>query len=386
MSGWHWPDAWAGPGSPGDVSVQCLDTAASLPNAAWDALLGPGDFYLSSTWLRLAEEIRPLPTLYFTAGSPPVAGLVAHLVDAEQAPSAMTRVDRVLARVLGMGDVDHGLAKLLPNLVCGGLLTSHSRLPVDQRLPAATRAALTADMLTTAEATAQRLGARSLAAIMVDVTDVVLTAALDAAGYRSFPNGECAVLDVRWSSFDDYLDSLGSHRRSAVRREIRALERAGATISSVPLSIDVVPDLARLELDLLRRYRSAREPATVERSLRLLAEGLGGTAVVTLARLEGQPCGFLLLLPWRDELHARNVGFDHAAQGKLRPPIANPGDAVQEGRIDDAGGEDQAARVHPMRRGAEVVPDGGDAPVLDGEAPRPRRGAQAVDDARVVDH
>src|SRR6266487_643079 len=39
-------------------------------------------------------------------------------------------------------------------------------------------------------------GARSLAALMVDASDAVLTAALDTAGYHSFPSGESALLDV----------------------------------------------------------------------------------------------------------------------------------------------------------------------------------------------
>ena len=303
--------------SPAGGPVRRVDTAAALPAAAWDALLGPGDFYLSSAWLRLAEDIRHLRALYITAGSPPGASLVAHLVDAGQAPSSQTRVDKVLARVLPQDEPPSGLEQLLPSLVCGGLLTTHSRVPVDPRLPAADRAAMTTDLLAAAEATARRLGARSLAALMVDATDTVLVQSLASAGFRSFPNGECARLDVRWSSFDEYLDSLGVHRRGSVRQEIRALEQAGVSISTAPLSTDLVPSLARLELELLRRYRSAREPATVERSLQLLAARLGETAIVAVARLAGRPCGFLLLLPWRDELHARNVGFDYAAQGRL---------------------------------------------------------------------
>jgi len=297
--------------------VERFDRAASLPAVGWDAMLGRGDLYMSSEWLGLAEEIRPLPTLYLTAGRPPAASFVAHLVDAAQPPSPLTRVDLVLDRVLGLDSRGPALARLLPNLVCGGLLTSHSRLPVDPRLPAPARAALTADLLAAAESSARRLGARSLAWLMVDATEDVLSTALDGAGYRSFPNGQRAVLDVRWSSFDAYLGSLRPGRRHSVRQEMRALDRAGVAISTVPLTADLVPDLARLEVGLLRRHRSPRDPATVERSLRLLAERLGGTAVLTLARLAERPCGFLLLLPWRDELHARNVGFDYAAQGKL---------------------------------------------------------------------
>lgn len=272
---------------------------------------------MSSTWLRLAEEIRPLPALYLTAGRPPAASFVAHFVDAAQSPSPLTRVDCVLDRVLRLDGRGPALAELLPNLVCGGLLTSRSRLPVDPRLTQPARAARAADLVAAAELAARRLGARSLAWLMVDAGDEVLTAVLDSAGYRGYANGERAVLDVRWSSFDGYLGSLRPSWRSSVRREMRALDRAGVTISSVPLTAELVPDLARLELDVLRRHGSHREPAMVERSLRLLTERLGGSALLTLARLAGRPCGFLLLLPWRDELHARNVGLDYAVQGRL---------------------------------------------------------------------
>src|SRR5207237_1637117 len=55
-------------------------------------------------------------------------------------------------------------------------------------------------------------------------------------------------------------------------------------------------------------------------------------------------------------------------------------------KVDDAGRQDQARPIDPVRGGAEVVSDGGDPAVLDREAPLARRGAQAIDDACVGDH
>ena len=59
-------------------------------------------------------------------------------------------------------------------------------------------------------------------------------------------------------------------------------------------------------------------------------------------------------------------------------------------QVHDAGREHEAARVHPLARGAEIVPaavaaERGDAAVLDREAAVPGGGAETVDETRVVD-
>ena len=54
--------------------------------------------------------------------------------------------------------------------------------------------------------------------------------------------------------------------------------------------------------------------------------------------------------------------------------------------VDDAGGEREAARVHALAGGAEIVTDGGDASAGHRHPARARRAAEAVEDDGVVDH
>jgi uncharacterized protein len=343
----------------GPFRIQRCRSAGALP-AGWDSLLGAGDLYHTAAWLELGEAIRALPAVHLVAGEPPAAGLSCHLVGPDDAPSPITRVDRVLARLHALeGREPAWFADLLPSAVCGGRLASHTRLHLSPGLAAGERDALVAALLGEAEAWAREAGARTVCWLMVDASDAVLRPALAAAGYQAFAGDGCCTLEVRWNDFDGYLASLPGRRRRDVRQELDRLAAAGVQLAVGPLSPERVPELARLEQNLLRRHGNPRQPEAVERSLARLASRFAGSALVSTATRGHQALGFLVLLPWRDELHARNAGFDREAGGDLPlyfgtcfyAPVAH---AIEHGFnvIDYAGGAADAK----LARGCRLVP------------------------------
>lgn len=304
----------------GAIAVERADTVEALVGAGWDELDRPGSFYVSTPWLRVAEIATPSDRVYLTTNGPDghvLAGLPCYVVDST-APLVFTRVDRVLSMLAAKRSPsrhpgDDWLSGLLPNLLCGGRQAGYTSLP-----RASGADADAADrLLDAAEAAASEAGARSIAFLYVDADDSLLRESLLAADFVEFFHTHRCLLDVPWDDFDGYLAEFSSSRRVAIKRELRKVADAGVSLETVPMTEELAPRLAELELNLVRKYGGPRTAEQLEHTLRTLARCLEGRMSLSVARSDGEIYGFASLARWGNALYARHVGFDYDFQGKL---------------------------------------------------------------------
>lgn len=304
-----------------DLHIECIDSADQLRAIGWDDLTGAGDFYLSTAWLRTLSGPsvgQPRFLVGRARGSDDLAATLAcYRLDSNSTASAFIRLDQFLARQAASTDTcATDWSSLLPTLVCGGRQLGMSRA-LTRELRSELRMEWIQALLAAVEHVAQACDAQSIAFLYVTSNDLALRECLRAAGYREFPSDQYHLLDILWSSFDGYLSRFDSHRRSAIRRELRKLSDAGVELVAGQLQLEDIPSLTTLEYNLVQRYRSARSRDLVQATLVKIATHLPTSTLLVTAKHDGTVRGFALFISWRDELYARHVGFDYDFQAKL---------------------------------------------------------------------
>ncbi|HEX9030564.1 MAG TPA: GNAT family N-acetyltransferase [Streptosporangiaceae bacterium] len=319
------------------ISVDPVARLDDLDQVGWDTLTAHGDFYVSSTGLRIYEELYPREAGYLRAveDGRMVAALAWYRLDADSRPSPFTRPDRLLARMVeasGNQAVEEDLYPLLPAMLCGGRAAGPSRLlrapgpPGDQaRWLAATIAA--------GSALAAERGAASLCMPYVDVADSELCAALRGDGWTQIATDSYYLLDVTWPDFDGYLAGLPAKRRTSVRRELTRLGEEGIGLGSERADGTLIGEMADLAVNLKRRHGSPRTAADIAESISAFVRQAGDSYLVTTARHEGRLVGYCFFLRWRDELYGRDAGFDYAVQEERNVSLYFPTVFYEAARI-----------------------------------------------------
>jgi predicted N-acyltransferase len=113
------------------------------------------------------------------------------------------------------------------------------------------------------------------------------------------------------------VSQLPARARNVVRRERRRLADAGVTFSVEEMDPSLRRTVGRLEANLNHKYGGVFDDAAVRRLHDAVASCLGDRARYGISRLSDAACGSVLTMRWRDELHARTVGFDYELQGRL---------------------------------------------------------------------
>lgn len=313
------------------MPVARLHAVAELEAVGWDRLLGRGDYYLSTDWLRVLEQRVPLEPTFVTLldGSPgrAVAGAPVYVFD-DRLPGPFYRLDDVVERAAASrreeGAAQDSLraaaeraGELLPSAGIGGRHLAHNTVLTAPDADAASRRSQIAEVLDAAEAIGAERGARTAAVLYVDEDAAELRDALERAGYRRFLAAVASVMRVRWPTFDEYQQHLGSKRRNQIRRERARLADAGIRFDVVPMDAGVRERIAPLELQLLRKYGHDDELSFLADNYRALEATLGESVKVTIAERDGALCGFGVAFQWRDELYTRQVGFDYALVERL---------------------------------------------------------------------
>jgi uncharacterized protein len=310
------------------VKVKILSTAAELGPYGWDDnLLGPGDFYLSLTWLKVLESISTVRPFYLVAedgNGRALAGLTAYLMDRDAPPWDFYRLDRVLRRMAALPDRDaRGFVGVrgrepvvvMPNLLLGGRHTAHNRLVLAHGLPEETRREARAAVLDELPNLGHATGARALTFMFVDDDDP-LHGDLAKRDYLPFLHSKAAVMDIDFGTFDEYLARFSKHRRQRIKRELRAFSEAGIVFSHHPLG-EVVEQVTPLGMALEARYGAEDTVAAAQRSHRIVSDALGERAVALTAEHDGRIRAFAVAMRWQDALILRSAGFDYEFKGKL---------------------------------------------------------------------
>jgi uncharacterized protein len=318
------PAAWGNA-----VKIEILSAASELGSCGWDdRLLRSSDFYLSSAWLGMLEAISPVPPFYLIAQDDhgrAMAGLAAHLLGRDTPPWDFYRIDRVLRRLAAMPDRDaRGIvgvwgrepAMLMPSLLLGGRHTSHSRLLLAPGLSEAAQQEATDALLDEAGKLGRDLGARSLAFMFVDEHDR-LRGDLGQRGYLAFLHAKAGVMDIDFSTFDEYLGRFSPHRRRRISKEIRSFSEAGVVFSQHPLG-EVIEQITPLGMALESRYGVDGDTvAAAQKSLQIVSAAFGERAIALTAEQDGKIRGYVLAVRWNDVLVLRSAGFDYDFKGRL---------------------------------------------------------------------
>lgn len=307
--------------------IERAPTVDQLLRKSWDDLVGAGDFYASTDGLRYYEEVFHSRAWYLVGWSSNssriAAGLSCHFLDSGDPASPFTRLDQVIARLLG--DTAGGSAEirakyLLPTLLCGSRTAGYSRALCRESNPSIRHQYLMR-LMAEAETLAREVGARTMSFLYVDDNDLSLRAILQQQGWLSIKNGDYYLLDIVWEDFTEYLATFRSKRRISIQRERQKVRDAGIEIRVEKLDEYLIPGLAVLEEKLKRRYGSPRTAENIATSFRTLMHLYPGKVIVVIARHSDTIRGFGVFVQWRDNLITRDIGFDYDFQSDSHLPL-----------------------------------------------------------------
>jgi predicted N-acyltransferase len=149
---------------------------------------------------------------------------------------------------------------------------------------------------------------------VVSEFDRLLMENLQDLGYLKVPFMHTLYLDIRWSSFDSYLNSLKRKVRRNVRREIRKCRECGVTIEEEKEFGDLAITLSDLYGNLFFKYNGNTSNPVSASFFRELGRYAKDKTRVFIARKNNKIVGFSLSLQHRDVLDVYMSGFDYELQ------------------------------------------------------------------------
>jgi uncharacterized protein len=304
-----------------DVDVTVTRSLEGVDTARWDALLGPRGFYSATPWLRHCEATATTAPYYFTAfeGHEPVGVLPAYPLE-HGTPYVFCSPGRVIDTIHQntTGESAPWTAGLMPALACGGRNPSHTKAGVRNGSSADRQRATLAALVRAAERQAREADLRAVSFLYVDEDDDLLRGVLTDHRYLALPGQTAYSMPVPGDgSFDTYLARFEQRRRVKLKRELRALNEAGVTYVTQPLTVDDIEQLAPLELALYAKHGTPADADAFAAVLHSIARHAGAAARITTAHLDGHLAGFVLTFTHHGEMYARQAGFDYEVQGRL---------------------------------------------------------------------
>ncbi|MEU6671572.1 GNAT family N-acetyltransferase [Streptomyces sp. NPDC046727] len=277
------------------------ESLGGVPESAWDRLAGP-HFYSSSMWLGHCADGSPHPPAAVAArqGDRTVAVPVTPGYTPKQANYdwAATLAGRGLPGIPGtgtlVGPTQGYQTALLGDLTDAGLVAEALRRARDTLDPSSGDASCVAMFLDTE-------GARAAERAGVEAVPVLLE-----------PD---AWIEVPEGGWDAWIASFPSKRRISIRREVRAFEEAGFTVSHVPLGEcwELLPDLT---VPAAAKYGASTERERFVKAFSTYVRTTGDAARVALCRRDGEPVGFCIYYVWQDSVFLRWAAFDYARLAK----------------------------------------------------------------------
>lgn len=286
-----------------ELSVTTVSLIDGLDFENWDAMLGPGGFYMSQRWLRVAETHATFRASYVLArdSSGALLGALPAYVTEASPPDRRYAVDIELA------DAAPGVDRWFPGLLLGGRAGYLTQFPLAGTRGSQVRSRLLKALVdkaggsfqTTVGAAALYLDGQSLAELIDAVPNRVPV--LSAAD---------AVLELEVASFDEYLSMLSKKRRRTVRDDIRRFAASGLVVEQVAFS-EVHQELAGILAKHNGRFGANSSVELLSRHLARQAEIFGDDPLCLVVRVGGDIVAFSLSYQWQDELYLRIVGIDH---------------------------------------------------------------------------
>lgn len=291
----------------GKLAVRTVAGLDMLPGEQWDRLLDAGQGALShghlSAWSNVQlGALRWRPIVVRRAGEL-VAAAPAYFYDLDLAHMAPP----VVCRIVGW------LRRLFPRLALirvyelGCAVALSDPILHDGRVDPEVAAHR---ILSEAAAEAERGGAALIVVQDFAADDRRYASALSEAGFASLEILPTVVLDVRFSSFDEYLRAMRAQYR---RRARRILRQSGALhVEHRSQFGELAPELARLAAAVFDRATEVKREMLTERYFRA-ASAEPRLSLLLLRRPDGSIASFALLLDDRPWLHFLSCGFEEDA-------------------------------------------------------------------------
>lgn len=166
-------------------------------------------------------------------------------------------------------------------------------------------------LVSSVEALADDLGIRMIVFRDMESWETTEFSLLERRGYHRVDNLPCTRLDVKWSSFGEYLDAMRSEYRSKVLSQQKTFAQTGCRI-------EMVDDLSRESATWANLWRNCyihaseyRREVLTQAFFERLPQS-GGVFRVLAARKNGQAIGFLLLMTESERITTLYAGLDYA--------------------------------------------------------------------------
>ena len=302
--------------------MNACDTIGGLPTSfsslraiaphEWDRLAGDNAF-ASYGWLLTVEQcsrarVEPLYFLHRDNGLV-VATAVCYVA------SASNHVETLDHMIYGRAAAAARALRfsVMPALVCGPALGYGWHIGIDDQLEPAERDRVRAAMIDAMESAARDRGVELSFVHLMD-RERELARQLRERGYLRCANVPVAVLEVRWATFEAYLDDLPQRTRSEFRRQMKHNRAAGTIVDCGGMM--QIYDRRALELFDANQWKHSRlRFAFDERSFASLDTHMRGRAKLFTATKDSALTGACLVLSQGTSAYAVAVGIDQARAG-----------------------------------------------------------------------
>lgn len=282
-------------------TVETIPRVTALPAAEWDACAGAANPFLSHAFLSALEESRSV--------EPKAGWAPSHLVVREGgrvvgvAPAYLkghSWGEYVFDQAWADGYRRAGLA-YYPKLLVGVPFTPVPGPRLLTADPVVRRVLVDALRAVVAE--------RKLSSAHVNFVEPDDLAALTEAGWLPRMGMQFHWTNHGYTSFEDFLAALTSHRRKELRRERRQVAASGVAVEAVPGSALTASDWDRFhELYLEQSEKKWGQPYLTREFFERIGATLGDRVLLVVGRAEGEIVAGALNLVGTEALYGRNWG------------------------------------------------------------------------------
>lgn len=291
------------------MSIKLFNRITGIDREDWDALVLPNRLICRHEFLQAVEESHINDCRFFY----PVIYDSGRMVASTCLYFISTELDTLATGPLKLAI--HGVRKfserflMLRSVECGTPVALGNTISLcDERL----RPAVLGMIARTAEDLARRLKAGIVLLRDFEDNDTATRDSLTTLGYKSVPNLPEARLDLHWTSFDRYLDSMRSQYRCKLLAQRRKFKEAGGTLEIVDHFADYSIELAAMWRNAYDHAREYRREILLPAFFENIDRYLDNRSLVILAKLGNRPIGFLLVLLDEDVLTALFSGLDYS--------------------------------------------------------------------------
>ena len=282
---------------------------SAVPPEAWNSLLPPGSAALSHGYLAAWEHadlagLRSRPVLAYR---PPSEKLVA------ACPGYFYKLDLVGVRLPAAAGFLEIVRKVWPGFLAPLTYELGSPTPLTRPFLVtedALRPRAVKEMITAALEEAQGGGAEFLLVQNFTSLDGPAADELRRLGFAGVPIMPTAVVDLPFSSYEEYLGAMRAQYRRRARQTMK--HSADLTVEHVTEFAGMADELARLWRLIFDRARELRREILTPEYFRAIAP-LEEASVLLTRRPDGSIASFALLLADQPWLSFLQCGFDEAA-------------------------------------------------------------------------